>query len=231
MPSVWRNRDVRLLVTGSTVNSIGDWLIELALPLYVFSETGSGIATGAIYLLGLLATALFGPLGGRLADTLNLKKTLVATNLMQAAALLPLLAVTSDRIWPLFVVVVVQGLIRSVNDPAAFAVLPRLVEEQQLVAANSAFTAGNSLSRLIGAAAGGFAIEFGGMPTVVIADGATFIVGAVTAALLSSRASHRAEVAHDGAADDSSVRAGLRILKRVPGMPGVFWLQGVSAVV
>ena len=228
--SIWRNRDVRLLVTGSTVNSIGDWLIELALPLYIFSETGSGLATGGVYVLGLVTTAVFGPFGGRLADTLNLKRTLVITNLLQIVALLPLLGVTSDRLWPLFLVVVAQGLIRAVNDPAAFAVLPRLVNEDQLIAANSAFSAGNSLSRLVGAAAGGFAVEFGGMVTVVLADGLTFLVGAITAALLSSRADSRSQVvAEEG--DDSSVRTGFRLARAVPGMKGVFAIQGLSAFV
>jgi len=135
--SIWRNRDVGLVVSGATINDIGDWLLELALPLYVFTETGSGITTALVYLVGLGVSSLFGPIGGRFADTWRLKSTLVVTNVLQAIALLPLLAVTPDRIWPVFAVVVVQGVIRAINNPAGFALLPRLVQDDQLVAANS----------------------------------------------------------------------------------------------
>ena len=65
--SVWRERDVALLVGGVTVNEIGDWLLELALPLYVLLETGSGPLTAAVYLVRLAVGTVCGPLGGRLA--------------------------------------------------------------------------------------------------------------------------------------------------------------------
>ena len=51
--SLWRDSDVRLLIGGTTINEIGDWLLELALPVYVFIETGSGLSTAGIYLVGL----------------------------------------------------------------------------------------------------------------------------------------------------------------------------------
>ena len=149
--SLRNNRDFALLVGGTTVNGIGDWLLELALPLFVFLETGSGILTAAVYIVGLAVGVLFSPWGGSLADRWPLKATLVTTNMLQVGALAPLLLVNRDRLWPLFVVVVLQGLIASVNDPAGFALLPRLVREGQLVRANSAMSAGESISRLIGA--------------------------------------------------------------------------------
>jgi hypothetical protein len=42
-------------------------------------------------------------------DTWRLKSTLVVTNLLQILVLAPLLLVTSDRIWPVFGVVALQG--------------------------------------------------------------------------------------------------------------------------
>jgi len=228
--SIWRNRDVGLVVSGATINSVGDWLLELALPLYVFSETRSGITTAMVYLVGVLVSSIFGPLGGRFADSWRLKPTLIATNVLQAIALLPLLAVTGDRIWPVFVVVVVQGLIKAVNDPAGFALLPRLVDDDQLVAANSALSAGTSISRLVGAAAGGFALEFGGLTAVVIADGVTFLVSAAAMAMLSAAADVDPPMP-EGSGDDQSVRAGVQILRAVPGMNAIFAMQGLSAVV
>jgi len=226
--SIWRNRDFTLLLGGTTVNSIGDWLLELALPVYVFLETDSGVLTAAVYVVRLLIGVLFGPLGGSLADRWRLRPTLVATNLLQIAALAPLLAVDSDRIWPVFVVVVLQGSISGVNDPASFALLPRLVSGDRLVAANSAMSAGGSVARLIGAAAGGIAVSTGGMSAVAILDGATFAVGALAAALMSA-ATNRSAVQHDSAEEtDTSIRAGVQIVRSRPTMAAVLWVQTLA---
>ncbi len=35
-PSVWRSRDFRLVMVAGVVNDIGDWMLSLALPFYVF---------------------------------------------------------------------------------------------------------------------------------------------------------------------------------------------------
>jgi hypothetical protein len=43
-----RNRDFRLLWTGSLVSSLGSWLLVLALPAHVFLVTGSLRDTGLI---------------------------------------------------------------------------------------------------------------------------------------------------------------------------------------
>ena len=113
--SIWHNRDFALLLGGTTVNEVGDWLLELALPVYVFIETGSGISTAAVYIVRLMVEVLCGPLGGSWADRWRLRSTLVTTNLLHAAALGPLLLVSSDRIWPVYLVVALQGMISSVK--------------------------------------------------------------------------------------------------------------------
>ncbi|MEM7094362.1 MAG: MFS transporter [Actinomycetota bacterium] len=225
--SVWRNRDVALLVTGSSVNSVGDWLLELALPLYVFVETGSGFATAAVYVLSVVVNVLFGPLGGRLVDSLPLRSTLVRSNVAQIIALVPLFFVTAERVWPVFLVVVLQGLISSVNDPASFALLPRLVSDDELVAANSALSMGGQLARLIGATAGGFAVEFGGMAVVAALDGATFVVGGIAAAMMSDRANVTA-VSGDDESGDSSIRAGVEEVRTRPALGSVLVMQGLA---
>lgn len=224
---LWRNRDFALLVGGTTVNGIGDWLLELALPLFIFLETGSGIATAAVYIVRLFVGVLFGPLGGSLADQWRLRTTLVSTNLLQVGALLPLLLVTSERLWPVFVVVVLQGLISSVNDPAGFALLPRIVDASRLVQANSAMSAGGSISRLVGAAAGGIAVAAGGIVGVAIADALTFVLAGLAAMLMSQRADQR-PAGDDAVSRDASVRAGIREVRSRPTIGAVLSIQGLA---
>jgi MFS family permease len=226
--AIWHNRDFALLLGGTTVNEIGDWLLELALPVYVFIETGSGISTAAVYIVRLVVEVLCGPLGGSLADRWRLRATLVGTNLLQAAALGPLLLVSSDRIWPVYLVVALQGMISSVNDPAGFALLPRLVVGDQLVSANSAMSAGGSVARLIGAAAGGIAVTAGGLSAVAIADAATFLIGALAAGLMSAAANRSPIAGESSSSGDSSIRAGLDEVRSRPTVAALIWIQGLA---
>lgn len=163
-----------------------------------------------------------------MADRWPLQTTLVATNLLQVGALVPLLFVNPDRLWPVFVVVVLQGLIGSVNDPAGFALLPRLVGGGQLVQANSAMSAGGSISRLVGAAGGGIAIAAGGITAVVVADALTFVLGALAAWLMSPASNQRPVSDDNSTSDDNSVRAGFRAVRSRPTIGAVVSIQGLA---
>jgi MFS family permease len=233
-PSIWRDRNVVLALTGGTVNDIGDWMIEIALPVFVYEATGSGKATAAIYIVYLAFGVLLGPLGGSLADRWNLRTTLVATNVLQALALLPMLAASEDRVWPAFVVVGAQALIAQVNNPASFAVFPRLLSGERLVKANAAASNGGSIARLVGAPLGGLALAAGGLSVVAVADLATFVIAGLSIALIPDSALRLAgdPVAEiDDAAPvarDTSVRSGWKIVKAQPALLALIAVNAVS---
>jgi predicted MFS family arabinose efflux permease len=227
--SPWRDRDVALVIVGASVNNVGDWMLGVALPVYVYVETRSGLATAAVFLIELVVGVGLGPIGGSLVDRWNLRTTLVVTNALQAVALLPLLAVTPSRLWPAFVVAGLQALIRQVNDPASFALVPRLVDEEQLVSVNAVLSTGASLARLIGAPLGGIAVATGGLGAVVIADAATFVIGGLSAWLIRSAAVRRPAVDVEGGdGADASVRAGVQVVRASPPLISILAVQGVS---
>ncbi len=177
--SPWRNRNFQIVWTGGLLNDVGDWLLLVALPVYVFSETGSGGSTALLFLVQYGVAIVFGPYAGTLVDRFDLRRTLIMTNVAQAVALLPLLAVTPDRIWPALVVAALQSVLTRLNNPAKVALLPRLVAADQIVAANAANSTGSSMARLIGSPLGGIVVEFGGLGAVVVADGISFLAVAL----------------------------------------------------
>jgi EAL domain-containing protein (putative c-di-GMP-specific phosphodiesterase class I) len=79
--SLWRNRDFRLVLGGGLINNIGDWLLTLALPVFVFTESGSGRNAAAVFLVELIVGVCLGPMAAvsRIAGTapaaLNLEIT------------------------------------------------------------------------------------------------------------------------------------------------------------
>lgn len=226
--SVWRSRDFRLVFAGGLVNNIGDWMLLVALPVYVFTKSRSGAATAAVFVIELLIGVLLGPYGGSLADRWNLRRALIATNVLQAVTLLPLLAVSRSRLWPAFVVVALQAILQQVNDPASFALLPRVVKTSQLVQANAANSASSSLARLVGSPAGGIAVAFGGLTSVVVIDSVTF--AAVAVAMGFVRTPTGALLAPDGDAGghEGGVRVGLREIKGRPPLMAYVVVQALA---
>ena len=231
-PSVWRNRNFRLVLIGGLVNDIGDWMLELALPIYVFTETGSGRDTAAVFLIQLVVGIAFGPYGGALADRWNLRRTIIATNLLQAVTLLPLLAVQQQRIWPVFIVAAAQGLLQQVNNPASFALVPRMVAEDQLVQANGAGATGSSIARLVGAPLGGIAVGLGGLGMVVAVDAATFLAVAVAIwfAHVPTEVIDETGTSVPAERKSAGVATGWRAIRRRPALIGYLVAQSLAGV-
>jgi predicted MFS family arabinose efflux permease len=147
------------------------------------------------------------------------------------AALLPLLTVTNDRIWPAFVVAAVQAGIAQINNPAAFALYPRVVPNEQLVKANAYASTGGSLARLVGSPVGGIVVATGGLGAVVIADAVTFAVGAAGAFLI-DRAAVTPIQSHgdDGSEQDTSIRGGIKAIRSRPAVVALLAVEGVSRI-
>ena len=97
--------------------------------MFVFVETGSGAATAILFVCQLGPAALLGPIAGTIVDRVDLRRCLIATNLAQAVALLPLLAVTADRVWPAYLVVAAQAPLTQLNNPANVSILTRVVTD------------------------------------------------------------------------------------------------------
>ncbi len=212
-PSPWRTRDFRLVWTGGFVNDVGDWLLLVALPVYVFIKSGSGAATATLFVVELVAALLLGPVGGSLVDRWDLRRTLIVTNVAQAITLAPLLAVTGTRIWPAYVVVGAQAMLTQINNPASVALLPRVVAPDQLTVANAANSTSSSLARLIGSPLGGLAVGLGGIGAVVVIDAATFLAVAIATTLVRTDTSPITTDNDTGDVVASGVRAGLRAIR------------------
>jgi predicted MFS family arabinose efflux permease len=211
--SPWRTRDFRLVWGGGLVNDIGDWLLLVALPVYVFIQSGSGSATAILFVVELVAALVLGPVGGSLVDRWDLRRTLIATNVAQAVTLAPLLAVTGDRIWPAYLVVGAQAMLTQINNPASVALLPRVVAPDQLIVANAANSTSASLARLIGSPLGGLAVGLGGIEAVVVIDGISFIAVAIAIALVRVDTAPITTDADTGEVVTTGVRAGLRAIR------------------
>lgn len=177
-------RDYALIWTAGLVSDTGDWLLMIALPLFAFAATGSALGASTVFLVELVPMLLLGTFLGVLVDRWDRRRTIIVTALLQALALLPLLAASADRMWIVYTVAAVEACLGAVINPARQALVPSLVEPDQLARGNALIAVSDSIARLVGSPLGGIAFAAGGLPGVVIADAATFLATAGLVALM-----------------------------------------------
>lgn len=142
MKRLFRHADFRRLFFGRLVTNAGDSLYAVAAMWLVYDLTGSTVYTGlaGVLTMGPQALQVF---VGPVVDRWPIRRTLVVTQLVQGVLVLtiPLAAFLGLLSAPL--VLVVMPLVSLFNQfvyPAQTAVLPRIVEEDELTDANAAFT-------------------------------------------------------------------------------------------
>ena len=199
-----RAPDLRLLLGAGLVSMTGDWLLSVGLAYSVYALTGSTLASAATLLSSFVPQVLVGSVAGVFVDRWDRKRTMVVTNLLLAAGLLPLLLVSGvDRIWLVYVVLAAQSCIEVFFGPAEQAFLPRVVDDADLVAANGLNGQVRNLARLLGSLLGGVIAATGGIRAVAVADAVTFVLAAVLVMRIraAGRALTPAEVAGDEATE------------------------------
>jgi MFS family permease len=173
------SRDFRLLWLAGVITNFGSFLTLVALPVQVKDLTGSAVAVGAIGAVELVPLIVFGLYGGALADAVDRKVLIVASEAAQGLLVAGLLAdtlVPHPAVWPLYAVAALSSALTGLQRPALDAIVPRIVPRDQLAAA----AALNSLRWQVGAIAGpslaGLVIAWAGLGWAYGADAVTFAV-------------------------------------------------------
>jgi MFS family permease len=235
MLRVLLRRDFALLWTGGFVSIAGDWVLNAALPFFVYEGTGSTIATAGMIVAELAPGVLLGSIAGVFVDRWDRKHVLVVSNVLQAATVGALLLVTRpELLWLVYAVAAVQSLIASFSVPAEGALLPTLVRDADLVPANALNALNNRLGRLVGAPLGGLLLAVVGLHGVVGVDCASFLLAAALVAPI--RAPRRAAVeggtdvalaASAGAAFLHEWQDGMRLIRRDRRLVVIFAVLGL----
>lgn len=215
-------REARALIGASAASQIGDWLYNAALLGYVFSATGSAAWVGVATIGRLLPYVFLGPFGGAIADRYPRRTVLLVGDLLRLLLMLVLAAVVAGD-GPVALVIALAALSSaagSAEQPAALALLPRLVGERRLGPANALLHTVQDLGVVVGPALGAvvFAVSSASMAFVVNAG--TF---AVSALLIATLPRQRSRIAKDRAGAPG-VLAGVRTARVTPFVVPLFLL-------
>lgn len=177
--AVLSNRDFRRLLAGRVTSVVGDNLYAIAAMWLVYSLTGSTAFTG---LAGFLTRApgVLEFLAGPVVDRSRLDRTLAYAELVQVPVVLlvPVAAATGHlNVWVVLAAMPLLGLVDLFSMPAQNAAIPRIVERDRLVRANSLGAATKQVAIAGARALGGGLVAVVGPVLVYALDAATFLVG------------------------------------------------------
>jgi MFS family permease len=168
---------------GSIISGTGDEITLLALPWLVLQLTHSPFQLGIVAGLQHLPFLLFTLIAGVYADRWDRRRIMLGADLLRFASLatIPIAALFGAlTIVQIYVIAFLAGTGRVWFEVAHYALLPGIVEPDQLVDANSKFQVTDGVSVLLGPSIGGFLIKLAGAASAIAIDALSFLVSAAT---------------------------------------------------
>ena len=174
--------DFRNLWTAGLISYLGSMITYVALPFHLKEITGSYLAVGILGVIEIVPLIIFGLYGGVLADSVDRKKMIWAT---EAAALLIVLILLANSVLPdpkTFVIYVAAALFAMVDGlqrPSMGAILPRLVNHEDLPSATNLLTLRWQFGVIVGPTLGGIIFSTMSISAGYAVDIATYLVSLV----------------------------------------------------
>ena len=183
----FRYRDFRLMWTGSFTSTTGTWMQQVAESWLVLDLTGSAFYLGLVSFLGNLPILLFSLIGGVVADRVDRRKLLIASQIVQmscAFILTGLVLFSLVEVWHILVLVFISGTGQSFGGPAYQALIPGLVKREDMPNAIALNSIQFNLARVIGPLLAAAAMATVGAVLCFALNGLSFLAVIITLYLI-----------------------------------------------
>ncbi len=188
MRGALRHRAFLRLWVAQSLSVFGDWLMVVAVPFFVYEETGSPVATAVVFAAEAIPQVAVGPFAGVVVDRVDRARVLLAANAASCIVVLGIVVADAvNSLWLLTVIVFTQSCLTQVLIPARNALVPDLVPEPDLAAANSLDQLTDSVARLVAPGVGGLLLVLAGLTGPAVVDAVTFAAAALILAPLARK--------------------------------------------
>lgn len=181
---LFKNKNFTLLSMGGFISSIGDYLYNIGVTIYLYSLTNS---VGAVALMWLSRAVLRIPmlyLSGFIADSYNKKKVIMATNLASVIFAFLFTLVNDQRLWLVYILAFILQSLNDIDVNSETAILPEIVSKEELSYSNSIFSFLQSTSVFISPAIGGILYKLYGSNILFIINAISFLISGVLFSLI-----------------------------------------------
>ena len=211
-------RNYRLFFTGQLISVTGTWMQTVAQSFLVLQLTHSGSALGLTTAARFAPMFLLSPWGGLIADRLDKRRLLYATQGLSALLALAfgvLVGTDLIRMWSVYLLATLLGLVNVFDNPARQAMISELVPREQLSNAVTLNSVTVNMARIFGAAIGGVVADLVGLALGFDLNALSFLGVLVVLAMM--RPSEMAPSAPQ-LREPGQIRAGLRYAAATPGL-------------
>jgi MFS family permease len=224
-------RNFQLFFSGQLISLIGTWMQNVAQAWLVYRMTHSSLLLGVVSFAGQIPVFPLAPLAGMVADRLERRKVVIATQTasMILALVLAYLTLTGRvTVWEVIVLASLMGVVNSFDIPARQSFLVEMVGREDLmnaIALNSSMFNG---ARIIGPAIAGILVASIGEGWCFFANGVSFI--AVIIGLLLMRIPPRQHERETASAFEH-IAEGFRFVRQTAPIRAVLLLLGLVSLV
>jgi MFS family permease len=225
-----KHRNFQLFFGGQLISLVGTWMQTIAQSWLVYRMTGSSLLLGFVGFAGQIPVFWFAPLGGLVADRLNRRKIVIATqtaSMMLAFFLAFLTLAKRVTVWEVIVLASLMGIVNAFDIPTRQAFLVELVGREDLmnaIALNSSMFNG---ARIIGPAIAGILVASIGEGWCFFANAVSYI--AVIAGLFLMRIPSR-QAEREIASALEHIAEGFRFVRNTAPIRAVLLLLGLVSV-
>ena len=173
-----RHRNFQLFFGGQLISLIGTWMQNVAQSWLVYKLTGSSLLLGAVGFSSQIPIFLLSPIGGAVVDRRNRHRLVIATQVASMILAFILAAITLlgiVKVWHIFVLSALLGLVNAFDIPARQAFLVEMVGKDDLmnaIALNSSMFNG---ARIVGPAVAGILVASIGEGWCFFANAVSYI--------------------------------------------------------
>lgn len=207
--------DFRKWFAGRTISALGTEATAVAMPVLIFQQTGSPALTGLVSAFIVLPYLVFGLVAGGVADRMNRRRLMVASDVVGAIALVSIPIAHLAGLHSTMHILVVTFVVWTAFvwfDAASFGALIAVVGKSKLAAANSALWSSATVVGIVVPALAGIVIALWGPEVILLADALSAVASALL--ILRIRTDLRPTAVVDGSPETlwRSIREGLRFI-------------------
>jgi MFS family permease len=174
------NRNFRRLWIAQVVSEMGDWFYSVAIFSFLLQVVGTAESVAFAFLCQVLPQTLVSPAAGIINDRLSRRKVMLFADWMRVAIVACMMLVkTRDMVWLLYVLLVCETVMWALFEPARNAVVPNIVADRDIPAANALGSTTWSMNFMLGAALGGLVATRFGPRAVFAINALSFAVSAL----------------------------------------------------
>lgn len=174
-------RNFALLILGQASSLFGNYILKLALSMYVLEITGSAAVFAGILSVAIIPTILLSPLGGIVADRANRRNIMVVLDALTGLSVLcaALILSSGNAIIVISVLLVLLSVFGAFETPTVQACIPSMLTGDNITKGNAVVNQIASLAYLIAPVLGSILYTVFGLKPVMCASIVCFFLTAI----------------------------------------------------